>query len=101
MLAKIYRPTKSAMQSGRANTQHWILEFEAEAPRGIDPLMGWTSSRDTRQQVRLNFDTREEAVAYARRNGIPFRVMEPSDRKPQAVSYADNFRHDRKLPWTH
>ena len=89
------------MQSGHARSQHWVLEFEPEAARGIEPLMGWTSSGDTRQQLRLNFDTREDAVAYARRHGLPYRVFEPA--KPHTVrkSYADNFRWGRPDLWTH
>src|SRR3990170_296944 len=77
MVARIYKPSRNAMQSGHARSQHWVLEFEPEAARGIEPLMGWTSSGDMRQQLRLNFDTKEEAVAYAERNGLPYRVFEP------------------------
>ncbi len=78
MRARIYQPAKSAMQSGTANTKEWVLEFEPEAPRSIDPLMGWTSSGDTRGQVRLEFDTAAEAVAYAERMGIPYTLSEPT-----------------------
>lgn len=101
MSAKIFRPAKTAMQSGKANTQEWMLEFDPEQPRAIDPMMGYTSSGDMRQQVRLAFDTREEAVAYAERNGIPYRVLEPKDSKRRRIAYADNFRFDRRQPWTH
>jgi hypothetical protein len=89
------------MQSGRARSQHWVLEFEAEAARGIEPLMGWTSSGDTKQQLRLNFDTREEAVAYALRHGLPHRVFEPAKPRMVRKSYADNFRWGRPDLWTH
>ena len=89
------------MQSGTAKTGHWVLEFEAQEPRRIDPLMGYTSSGDTRRQVRLTFSTREEAIAYAERNGIAYRVEEPKPLKRRQVSYAENFRYDRKIPWTH
>lgn len=75
--------------------------FEPEAPRTIDPLMGWTSSADTRQQIKLSFDTKEEAVAYAERNGLPFVILEPERRKPVKKSYADNFRWGRIGMWTH
>src|SRR5215468_10204523 len=77
MRARIYKPAKNAMQSGRARTKMWVLEYEPERPREIDPLMGWTSSSDMRQQVQLEFDTADEAIAYAKKNAIPFSVFEP------------------------
>ena len=89
------------MQSGTAKTGHWVLEFEPEAPLSIDPLMGYTSSSDTRRQVRLTFPSKEEAIAYARRNGIAYRLEEAKPPKRRQVSYAENFRYDRKVPWTH
>ena len=89
------------MQSGLANTQHWILEFEQEIPRSIEPLMGYTSSRDMKSQICMNFDSRESAVAYAMRNGIAFRVIEPKENKRRRMGYSDNFRFDRRQPWTH
>jgi hypothetical protein len=101
MLARIYRPTKTAMQSGQANTSRWVLEFEAEEAQRVEPLMGWTSSGDTRRQVRLTFDTRDAAVAYARANGIPHQVLVARERRRKSKSYADNFAFDRKEPWTH
>jgi hypothetical protein len=101
MAARIYRPARTAMQSGPARTKDWILEFEPDSAREIDPLMGWTSSRDARSQVRLAFDTKEEAVAFAERNGIPYRVMEPKPRTAVRKAYADNFRFGRKGAWTH
>ncbi|MDN2564991.1 ETC complex I subunit [Aquibium sp. A9E412] len=101
MAARIYSPSRTAMQSGSAKTGHWVLEFEPETPRTIDPLMGYTSSRDMRRQVRLTFETKEEAVAYARRNGIAFRLEEAKPPKRRQISYAENFRYDRKVPWTH
>ncbi|HEY1837060.1 MAG: ETC complex I subunit [Rhizomicrobium sp.] len=101
MRARIYKPAKNAMQSGRAGTKLWRLEFEPESARAPDPLMGWTSSHDMRQQVELEFDTREEAIAYAQKNGIPFQLFEPHAPKPRPKSYADNFRFDRKIPWSH
>ena len=72
---------KTAMSSGQANAQRWVLEFEPERPKAIEPLMGYTSSDDMRSQVRLEFDTKEEAIAYAERNGIPYQVSEPKDRR--------------------
>jgi hypothetical protein len=101
MSARIFRPAKSATQSGLARTKAWTLEFDQETPREIEPLMGWTSSGDTRQQLRLTFDTCEEAVAYAEREGIPYRVDQPHDPKRRAMSYSDNFKFNRSSPWTH
>ena len=101
MTAKIYRPARTAMQSGVAKTKDWLLEFEQEQPRSIEPLMGWTSSEDMRQQVKLRFATREEAVAYAERNGIPYQVFEPKDASPKVLSYSDNFKVSRIGQWTH
>ncbi len=77
MIARIYKPAKTAMQSGTANTKEWVLDFEPEQPREIEPLMGWTSSGDMAQQIRLRFDTAEEAVAYCERHGIAYQVFAP------------------------
>ena len=101
MVARIYKPAKTAMQSGQAGTKEWVLEHEPEVAREIDPLMGWTSSSDMRSQVKLTFDTREEAIAYARRNGIAYRLMEPKPRQAVRKSYADNFKFGRIGSWTH
>jgi len=101
MSARIYSPARTAMQSGKAKTGRWVLEFEPETPRAIDPLMGYTSSRDMKSQVKLVFDTREEAMAYAEANGIAARVEEPHEPRRRQISYAENFRYDRKTPWTH
>jgi ETC complex I subunit-like protein len=101
MTARIFKPAKTAMQSGEARTKEWVLEFEPASPRDIDPLMGWTSSRDMQSQVRLEFDTKEEAVAYATREGLAYVLTEPTPRKPIRKSYADNFRYGRTTNWTH
>ena len=101
MLARIYRPAPNAMQSGKANSREWVLEYEPETPRLIDPLMGWTSSDDMRQQVRLLFPTKEEAIAYADRNGIPHQVFESKKGRVGVKAYADNFKFNRKGLWTH
>ena len=101
MSARIYSPSRTAMQSGTGKTGHWVLEFEPETPLEIDPLMGYTSSSDTRRQVRLTFATQEEAIAYARRNGIAYSVEPEHSPRRRQVSYAENFRYDRKIPWTH
>lgn len=100
-VARIYKPAKTAMQSGRANARQWVLEFEPEEPRRRDPLMGWTSTGDMRQQVRLRFATKEDAVAYAERKGISFRVFEPRKARVAPKSYSDNFRWGRIGSWTH
>jgi hypothetical protein len=101
MLARIYKPAKTAMQSGGAKTKEWVLEYEPATPREIDPLMGWTSSNDMLSQVRLFFETKEEAIEYAQKNGIPFRVFEPHPRAFIKKSYADNFAFGRIGSWTH
>ena len=101
MSARIFSPARTAMQSGKAKTSNWVLEFDPEKRKTIDPLMGYTSSGDMKSQVRLVFDTREEAVAYAEKNGIAFRIEQPKEPKRRQISYAENFRYDRKTPWTH
>ncbi len=101
MVARIYRPAKTAMQSGKAKTDQWILEYEPEHPRVVEPLMGYTSSGDMKSQIRLSFDSQEDAVAYATRNAIAYRVLPPQEPKRRKVSYSDNFRPDRSTPWTH
>jgi hypothetical protein len=101
MVARIFRPARTAMQSGEARTKEWILEFDPAEPRSIDPLMGWTSSGDMRNQIRLEFDTKEEAIAYATREGLAYVVADPKPRKPIRKSYADNFKFGRKDNWTH
>jgi uncharacterized protein YcnI len=101
MLARIYRPAKNAMQSGKAKTKDWVLEFEPASARKPDPLMGWTTSSDMNGQIRLTFDTRDEAVAYAQRHAIAFQLFEPKAPKRILKAYADNFAANRKQPWTH
>ena len=101
MLAKIYRPARNAMQSGTAKSQDWVLEFVSESARTVDPLMGWVGNGDTNTQVRLTFATREEAIDYARRQGIAFQVNEPREARRVIKSYAENFAAVRKRPWTH
>jgi hypothetical protein len=101
MTARIYRPAKTAMQSGHANTKDWVLDYEPEEPRVVESLMGWTSSGDMKSQVRLTFDSKEEAIAYAERRGIPYRVFEDKQAPRRGLSYADNFAFNRKDPWTH
>ena len=99
--ARIFEQPKSAMQSGLAGTSEWVLQYEPADQRRPDPLMGWISSGDTRAQVRLRFDTREEAVAYAEQEGIAYEVALPQHRRIRPKAYADNFRFGRIENWTH
>lgn len=103
MSVRIYRPAKNAMQSGQAKSQRWLVEFVPEAqPRAVEPLMGWTSSTDTLNQVKLWFETKEEAIAYATRNGLAYSVIEPAaEAARRPIAYSDNFKSDRIGTWTH
>ncbi|MBB6424862.1 ETC complex I subunit [Sphingopyxis sp. JAI128] len=92
MKARIFQKPKNAMQSGRAGTQRWMLEFAPAEARKADPLMGWAGSGDTQRQLRLGFASREEAVAYAERNGIDVEIMPTPERRLKIQAYADNFR---------
>jgi hypothetical protein len=89
------------MQSGTAAAERWVLEFEPELRKSAEPLMGYTSTADMRRQVRLSFDSRDQAIAYAGRHAIPYRVLEANEPAPKKLSYADNFRYGRPQPWTH
>ena len=99
--ARIFKPAKNAMQSGTAKTKEWQVDFEPEKPREIEPLMGWTSSSDMKQELSLRFDTKEEAVAYCEREGIPYQVFEPKEPARRQAAYSDNFAFRRVEPWTH
>ena len=101
MDARIFRPAKSAMQSGRGKTQIWVLEFMGHTRRAVDPVMGWTSVDNTENQVRLTFESREQAIAYARREKLTFKVEEARETSRLVKSYARNFSADRKQPWAH
>lgn len=103
MRARIYQPAKTAMQSGTAKTHQWVLEFAPASEREVDPLMGWTSSSDTQAQVRLKFETREAALAYAEEKGLEVDVVAPKPRKAiiRPRGYGENFATDRKGAWTH
>lgn len=101
MYAKIYKPRPSAMSSGRASTTKWVLEYEDREPHAIDPLTGNAISTDMREQIRLQFDSLNDAVSYAKANKIPHRVHGAKSTARIPRSYADNFAYDRKLPWTH
>ena len=101
MTARIYKPAKTAMQSGQAGTKDWVLDFAPEEPRQVEPLMGWTSSGDMRQQLRLRFDSKDEAVAYCERHGIAYQVFESKPGERRIMSYSDNFAFNRRGAWTH
>jgi ETC complex I subunit conserved region len=101
MKARIYRPARTAMQSGTGGTRLWVLEFEREEARSYEPLMGWTSSGETLSQVKLRFETEDEAIAYATRNGIAYVLETPHDPQRRAMAYADNFKSGRVGSWTH
>ncbi|MAJ00312.1 MAG: oxidoreductase [Nisaea sp.] len=101
MRARIYRPTKTAMQSGRTKARTWTLDYEPASARRPEPLMGWVAAADTSQQVRLSFDSEAEAVAYAERHKIDYVVLRPRERKIRPKVYADNFSTNRKFSWTH
>lgn len=94
-LARIYQPTKTAMQSGRGRTKRWVLDYEQATRRLPDPLMGWTSAADTLNQVSLRFATLEEAIAFAKKEGLDYAVIPSHQRSPKPKAYADNFRYDR------
>lgn len=103
MRARIYKPAKTAMQSGTAMTHEWVLEFAQSSARDVDPLMGWTSSSDTQTQVKLSFPTKEAALDYARSKGIEAQVIEPKARKAniRPGGYGENFATNRRSVWTH
>ena len=103
MRARIYKPAKTAMQSGNAKTHAWVLDYAPASAREVDPLMGWTSSTDTQAQVRLRFDSKEAAFDYARAHGIDAEVIEPKIRKPniRPGGYGENFATGRRGAWTH
>jgi hypothetical protein len=95
MTVRISKPTKTAMQSGRANSTRWLLEYAPADPQEADPLMGWSGSHDTNRQLKLWFDSKEDAISYAVRNGLDFEVEEPKERAVRPKSYADNFAFRR------
>ena len=102
MLARIFSPARTAMQSGRAKTAGWVLEFEPSDARRQDPLMGWTQTGDTSSsQIKLRFDSKDEAVRYAESHGIAFQLFDPKPAKRILKAYADNFAFGRRTPWTH
>ncbi len=101
MSVRIYQPTKNAMQSGRRNASRWVLDFDGESARDIDPVMGWTGSSDMNSQLRIEFDSKQAAVAYAKGRGLAYQVADPKMRVPKSKVYSDNFKADRVFSWTH
>ncbi|MCZ2204408.1 ETC complex I subunit [Bartonella sp. A05] len=101
MVARIYSPAKTSMQSGKANTGFWILQYEPEKAKMLEPLMGYVATADMGSQVKIRFEVKEEAIAFAIKNSIPYRVERPHSSLRRAISYSDNFRSDRQLSWTH
>ena len=95
MKARIYKPAKSTMQSGKGKSVSWLLEFEKSRPNFVEPLMGWVGTDDTVQQVRLAFPTKEAAAAYARSIGVVAEIIEPKVSQQKIKPYADNFKYDR------
>lgn len=100
MFARIFQPAPSAMQSGRGDGK-WVLEFQNPKAREIDPVTGTYRSSDALGQLKLTFDTAADAIAYAKANNIPHRVIQRAAAKPIPRSYGENFSYDRKHPWTH
>ena len=101
MTARIYKPSKTAMQSGRAKTDKWVLEFFQNSATKREPLMGWQSGSDTQKQVKIKFSSQEDAIKYAEKNGINYQLAQPKERKIKPKAYADNFAFNRKETWTH
>tara|TARA_B100001964_G_C13769779_1_gene395504 strand:- start:35 stop:340 length:306 start_codon:yes stop_codon:yes gene_type:complete len=101
MTIRIYKPSKTAMQSGFYKTKKWLAEYISEKSTSRDLLMGWISSSDTKSQIKIFFDTKEKAIEWAIKNNHQFYVEEPNKRKILKKSYASNFDMNRKEPWTH
>jgi hypothetical protein len=98
---RIFNPAKTAMQSGRGKTREWVMTFEPKDRITADPMIGWVGSGDTGRQVRLSFETKDEAIAYARKHGYTYTVREAKERRIKPKAYADNFAYTRREPWTH
>lgn len=101
MSIKIYKPSKTAMQSGFGKTKKWIAEYISNEETVKDNLMGWNSSSDTKSQIKIFFDTKEQAIEWAKINKYQYYVEEPKIRKMKIKSYASNFDVNRKESWTH
>ena len=101
MTIKIYKPAKTAMQSGLGKTKKWLAEYISEVDTVKDSLMGWNSSLDTQSQIKVFFDTKEQAIVWAKKNNYQFYIEEPKVKKIKPKSYSSNFDINRKEPWTH
>ena len=101
MTIKIYKPSKSSMQSGLGKTKQWLVEYISEKDKTKDSLMGWNSSLDTKSQIKVFFETKEQAIVWAKKNNYQYFVVEPKKRKIKPKSYSSNFDINRKEPWTH
>jgi len=101
MEVRIFKPAKTAMQSGRGNIKSWVMEFEPTDAATPDNLMGWSGSSDTTRQVKISFDSVDDAIAYAQKNGFAYSVQEEKTRRIKPKAYADNFATNRIAPWTH
>ena len=89
--AKIYKPSKTAMQSGLGKSDKWVIEFMTKNP-SINPLMGWESSTDTLDELKLEFSSKDLAINYAKKNKIVYELIDSQERKIVKKSYADNFK---------
>ena len=101
MKAKIYKPSKTSMQSGLGKTKKWVFEYQKQKDLIREPLMGWTGSRDTNEQVKLLFEDINQAINYAKKNNIEYEVIPEMKKKYSSKLYSDNFKFDRKDKWTH
>ena len=101
MTIKIYKPSKTAMQSGIGKTKKWLAEYISDTDNIKDSLMGWNSSSYTKEQIKIFFDTKEQAIEWSKKNNEQFIVIEPKERKIKPKNYASNFDMNRKEPWTH
>jgi hypothetical protein len=101
-IVRIFVPPRSAMQSGKAKTQHWAVEYLPAEAKQLEPLMGWSGSGDTERQLRLTFPTKEAAIAWAAAKGLAYELEEPAPKPPiKPKVYADNFKYGRTVNWTH
>ena len=101
MTIKIYKPAKTAMQSGLGKTNKWLAEYISHEDTLKDNLMGWNSSSDTKSQIKVFFDKKQQAIEWAKNNNYQYYVVEPKVRKVKIKSYASNFDMSRKESWTH
>ena len=97
MKARIYKPTKTSMQSGVKNTKKWVFEYVQENSNDVDGLMGWVGSADTKNQVKLKFDSQAQAIEFAEKKGVAYELIEPKARKVKPKSYADNFGYKKVI----